>query len=421
MASTAHSRGIWRTTLALIFLLSSALVPTQAQTFKVLHTFEGSDGAFPVGQLVRDAVGNIYGTTGAGGTDERCSCGTVFKMNKNGKLIWLYSFDKKNGWGPSAGVLRDPAGNLFGVTAQGGGTDLCQPYGCGEVFKLSAAKKETVLHRFTSDPDGYSPESLLVEDSAGTLYGTAAFGGAYGPGAVFSVDSKGKETMLYSFTGGADGSEPIPGVIRDASGNLYGVTVIGGAYDAGAVFELDTTGKESVLYSFAGGTDGSGPLSELTADASGNLYGLTTGGGNLGCGAGAGCGVVFELSPNSDGWKETTLYVFCALSNCTDGERPAGGPLVLDRAGNLYGVTSTGGTSQCFGGSGCGVVFELDAGGKETVLHSFTGGTDGGEPLKGLTIDAAGNLYGATELGGDIKCKADQSEEGCGVVFEITP
>jgi uncharacterized repeat protein (TIGR03803 family) len=210
-------------------------------------------------------------------------------------------------------------------------------------------------------------------------------------------------------------------VIRDASGNLYGVTLLGGAYDAGAVFELDTTGKESVLYSFTGGTDGSGPFSELTADASGNLYGLTTGGGNLGCGAGSGCGVVFELSPNSDGWKETTLYVFCSLSNCADGESPTGGPLVLDRAGNLYGVTYYGGTSQCFGGSGCGVVFELDAGGKETVLHSFTGGTDGGEPLKGLTIDAAGNLYGATELGGDIACKADHSEQGCGVVFKIMP
>jgi len=181
------------------------------------------------------------------------------------------------------------------------------------------------------------------------------------------------------------------------------VTDAGGADGQGTVFELDTTGKETVLYSFTGGADGGRPGSVLIADSEGNLYGTTEGGGK---GCGTGCGVVFELSPQGKSWAENVLYTFCSLSNCADGEEPVRGPLVRDAAGNLYGTTYFGGAHHNCNENSCGVVFKLDTAGKETVLHSFTGGADGAEPAAGLIMDNAGNLYGTTELGGDAQCPA---------------
>jgi uncharacterized repeat protein (TIGR03803 family) len=421
MNSLTRSRTT-RTALAfaLVLALAAGLGVAQTQTFKVLHTFHGKDGRTPVGQLIRDANGNIYGSAGGGSGKCKSSigCGVAFKMNKDGKLIWQYNFRRAIGEGPYAGLLRDSAGNLFGITELGGDNSCYPGYGCGTVFKLDrTGKKETVLHKFTNVPDGEFPQSLMVENASGTLYGTTYLGGAYVYGSVFSVDSGGKETVLYSFTGGSDGGIVHSGVIRDASGNLFGVSSGGGAYGNGVVFELDATGQETVLYSFTGGSDGSGPDSELIFDEAGNLYGLTAGGGNLSCQGGNGCGVVFELSPHSGNWTDTTLYTFCSLSNCTDGREPLGGPLVRDHAGNIYGVTEFGGTSQC-NGSGCGVVFKLDQTGKETVLHSFTAGRDGAYPFKGLTIDAAGNLYGTAAIGGDSNCY-NGDNVGCGTLFEI--
>jgi len=411
-----------------IFFLSSVLVParSQAQTFKVLHTFHGPDGAEPLTQLSRDAAGDFYGTTTLGG--EKCPfirgvlyrCGTVFKLDKTGKQVWLHSFNGADGALPSIGVLRDAAGNLYGTTVLGGDTK-CYTYGCGTVFRLDAAGKETLLYEFRNTYDGEEPESLLVEDTAGSLYGTTYEDGmgAFGDGGtVFRVDADGNKTLLYSFcseTNCEDGQFPSPGVIRDASGNIYGVTDAGGADGQGTVFELDTTGKETVLYSFTGGADGGRPGSVLIADSEGNLYGTTEGGGK---GCGTGCGVVFELSPQGKSWTENVLYTFCSLSNCADGEEPDRGPLVRDAAGNLYGTTLFGGTHQNCNGS-CGVVFKLDTAGKETVLHSFTGGADGASPGAGLIMDKAGNLYGTTGIGGDAKCPAGHGH-GCGVVFELT-
>jgi uncharacterized repeat protein (TIGR03803 family) len=415
--------------ILMALLLASAIVPTQAQArkFKVLHTFHGPNGYAPAGVLTRDMAGNLYGTTEGGGTG-KCTtsgCGTAFKLDKNGKQIWLHSFQGSNGLIPNAGLLRDAAGNLFGTTVEGGkSTKVCggiQSGGCGVVFKLDKAGAETVLHKFTGDPDGYGPESLLVQDSAGDLYGTTYLGGKHGYGAVFKVDKSDKETVLYSFVGTPDGSGPYPGVIRDAAGNLYGVTFDGGTgtacdFGCGTVFEVDTTGKETILHNFDGGADGAGPDSVLIADRAGNLYGTTTAGGNAECG-GTGCGTVFELSPQSDGsWKGTVLYAFCSLSGCTDGERPLAGPLVRDPAGNLYGTTYFGGASQNCNGVGCGTIFKLDTGGKETVLHSFTDRIDGGFPVAGLIRDAAGTLYGTASGGGDASCI-----NGCGTVFRIVP
>jgi uncharacterized repeat protein (TIGR03803 family) len=178
------------------------------------------------------------------------------------------------------------------------------------------------------------------------------------------------------------------------------------------VFEFDTAGTETVLHDFAGGSDGAYPSSVLIRDAAGNLYGTTTQGGSAECG-GTGCGTIFEVSPAlGRGWTEKELYVFCSVSNCADGEGPISGPLVRDSAGNLYGTTYFGGTNDA------GIVFKLDGTGKETVLHSFTGGTDGAHPWAGLTMDAVGNLYGTTQAGGDLACYAPV---GCGVVFKLTP
>jgi uncharacterized repeat protein (TIGR03803 family) len=408
--------------------LASIVVPaqTQATKFKVLHMFHGKDGSFPTGTLVRDSAGNIYGATSGGGTGvcDGYGCGTVFKMNNAGKEIWLYSFKGTNEINPAAGVLRDGSGNLYGTTEFGGKiTKTCggvQAGGCGTVFKVDKNGQGAILYKFKGTPDGYFPGALLVKDPAGNLYGTTYLGGAKGIGAVFKLDTKGKETILHSFAGppdgGGDGAFSYDGVIRDGAGNLYGVTFEGGAYGAGVVYKLDSGGKETLLYSFPGGADGANPDSVLLFDSQGNLYGTTENGGNSECG-GTGCGVVFELSPQSDGsWAETALYAFCSLSGCADGEGPIG-PLVRDPSGNLYGETFLGGTYRNCNGDACGVVFKLDTTGKETVLHSFTGGTDGAFPSGGLIIDTSSNLYGVTREGG-ATCFTSYT---CGVVFKITP
>jgi uncharacterized repeat protein (TIGR03803 family) len=414
------SRALQAASCVLVFAMVGSQ-SVQAQTFKVLHTFHGKDGASPVGVLVRDESGNLYGTTGGGGTG-KCSqegCGTAFKLNKYGKQVWLHSFQGVNGHGPYAGLLRDAAGNLFGTTLYGGETNCVPPEGCGTVFKLDETGSEKVLHKFTGVPDGYFPEALLVEDKAGNLYGTTYEGGADSQGTVFKVDPSGRRTILHSFAGppqgGGDGAFSYEGVIRDATGNLYGVTAKGGAYGAGVVYKLDTSRKETLLYSFSGGSDGGDPDSVLLFDSKGNLYGTTANGGT-GCG-GTGCGVVFKVSPQSGGrWSETVLYTFCSLTNCADGESP-GDSLIMDSGRNLYGTTYFGGASHNCNGVGCGTVFKLDATGKETVLHSFTGGTDGAFPFAGLIVDGHGNLYGSTQAGG-ATCYTSYT---CGVVFKITP
>jgi uncharacterized repeat protein (TIGR03803 family) len=209
-------------------------------------------------------------------------------------------------------------------------------------------------------------------------------------------------------------------VILDSSGDVYGVTLIGGSgfgnSGYGVVFKVDPTGNETVLYTFGGGEDGANPESILLFDSQGSLYGTTENGGT-GSG-GTGCGVVFKLSPQSrGGWSESVLYKFCSLSNCADGELPGTGPLLMDGAGNLYGTTFFGGAYRNCDGDGCGVVFKLDKTGMETVLHSFTGGSDGSLPVAGVVMDKHGNLYGTTETGG-AACYVSNT---CGVVFKITP
>ncbi|HEY6293676.1 MAG TPA: choice-of-anchor tandem repeat GloVer-containing protein, partial [Terriglobia bacterium] len=280
---------------------------------------------------------------------------------------------------------------------------------------------EKVLYSFTGGTDGANPYAGLVRDAAGNLYGTTYEGGAHSAGTVFEVSARGRESVLYSFTGGTDGAYPVAGLVRDAAGNLYGTALAGGDLNCsargfsgcGTVFEVSAGGTESVLHSFTGAPDGSGPYAGLVRDAAGNLYGTTYDGGDLNCGAPYGCGTVFEVSA---GGTESVLYSF---TGGTDGASPAAG-LVRDAAGNLYGTTGGGGHLNCsfFGNSGCGTVFEVSAGGTESVRYTFTGADgDGAIPLAGLARDAAGNLYGTTPYGGDLNCN---SPDGCGTVFEVS-
>jgi len=423
------AKAIFAVFVACLLALTLAAQPAQAQAFKVLHTFHGApnNGAAPWGVLVRDRAGDFYGTTTSGGSGRGfCTnyggCGTAFKFNKSGKKIWLHSFTFPKGWSPETGLLRDASGRLYGTTEAGGDTS-CYSAGCGTVFKLDANGKETVLHKFTGNPDGMFPgeEESLVEDASRSLYGTTYLGGQYGFGAIFKIDKAGTEKVLYSFTCYSDGCDP-NGVILDASGNLYGATSQGGSAFGnsgyGVVFELDTGGTFSVLHTFASGSDGANPDS-LIFDSKGNLFGTTANGGSGACG-GTGCGAVFELSPQSGGgWSESVLYAFCSLSGCADGEAPASLPLAIDAAGSLYGTTLYGGAGGGCRPGGCGVVFKLDTTGKEIVLHSFTGASDGAYPITGVILDHAGNLFGTTTSGGDLKCQPKYG--GCGTLFKIAP
>lgn len=443
MTNSLKHRGPIELAIVVVLAISVAR-PAQAQTFEVLHAFHKGEGPlFPSGQLVRDSAGNLYGTTALGGRGN-CGvyygpgCGTVFKLSKSGKLLWFYSFERPTGEQPEAGLVRDVAGNLYGITSDGGKrSKACggrgkYELGCGLVFKLNPlGNTETVRHFFAGGSDGWSPVSLLMQDAAGNLYSTTVWGGGNGCGGIFKIDPNGKETLLYGFKCGTDGGNPYAGVIMDSAGNLYGTTGYGGDTNCGSqegqgcgtVYKLNSSRTENVLYSLTWQSDGAFPSSRVIQDAAGNLYGTTGLGGNLqvyNCDGYEGCGVAYKLSPNSDGtWTQTTLYEFCSLSNCTDGRAPGGG-LVQDAAGNLYGTTSWGGSSPCYENEGCGVVFKLDPEGHETVLHSFTGGADGAYPTAGLVMDDSGNLYGVTDEGGDAKCQVDQ-HQGCGVVFKITP
>ena len=319
----------------------------------------------------------------------------------------LYSFrGGTDGIGPN-GVVLDKAGNLFGSTRAGGETScpLNGSPGCGVVFRVNAAGRETVLYRFSGDdPDEGAPFGSVILDAAGNLYGTTSGLPLFG-GTVFTVEKSGQQTVLHTFNGGADGGNPEAGLIQDAAGNLYGTTVFGGAFGQGVVFKLDTVLIESVLHSFNGAGDGTNPLAPLIRDAAGNLYGTASSGGSFqGPCVGSGCGTVLKLAPNG------TLKVLHTFTGGSDGASPLA--LVRDPAGNLFGTASSGGDPDCTIGGvpGCGVVFKLDAKDKLTVLHTFTGGFDGGSPNTGLAQDAAGNLYGTTALGGT---------SGKGVVFKL--
>jgi uncharacterized repeat protein (TIGR03803 family) len=312
--------------------------------------------------VIQDAKGNLYGTASYGGTDDD---GVVFKVvPKTHTETVLYSFTgSPDGASPDAGLMEDAKGNLYGTTPYGGSSNCY--YGCGVVYEVPKAGGEKVLYNFTGGADGAGPYAGLILDTEGNLYGTTEGGGADGGGAVFELTSKGKEKVLYSFTG-SRGNYPLQGLLAGKGfADLFGSTYGGGAYGNGTVYKLVVkTGKETVLHSFEGnGMDGANPNSGyLVQDTKGNLYGTTGGNGAYGY------GTVFKVNEKTG--TETILYNFIGGS---DGGYPEGS-VVLDKKGNLYGTTVSGGAYDD------GTVFKLTPGGTETVLHSFDG-SDGAYPL----------------------------------------
>ncbi|HEY4903760.1 MAG TPA: choice-of-anchor tandem repeat GloVer-containing protein [Candidatus Sulfotelmatobacter sp.] len=332
-----------------------------AQTETTLYNFQGApDGSVPSARLIRDSSGNLYGTTADGGAVSYGS-GTVFEISATGKLTILYSFAGDfngafDGANPMASLIRDSSGNLYGTTVNGGGSKTFG--GCGTIFKLSPTGKETVLYRFTCGADGAFPLTALLRDSEGNLYGT---------------------TSNY--------------------GNTSCVSKLGGG--CGTLIRLNTSGHLTVLHTFGSGTDGQSPDADLLTDAAGNFYGSTYSGGTYGY------GTVYKLAKNG---TYSVLYSFNFGVN-NDGALPIG-KLVQDSAGSLYGTTLYGGlrqTGSC-GYNGCGSIFKIDPSGKETVLYAFTGEPDGSNPRAGLVADSAGNLYGTTDAGG---------AENQGAVFRV--
>jgi uncharacterized repeat protein (TIGR03803 family) len=425
-----------RTSLG-IFIVTLLVTSTWAATEKTLHNFgmsisiSGRDGNSPVGDLISDAAGDLYGTTNLGGD---YNGGTVFELMPNGSGGWmekkLHDFGSgTDGANPQANLIFDTSGNLYGMTYQGG------DYGGGTVFELmpngSGGWTEKKLHSFGSGTDGYLTASGLVFDAAGNLYGMTLGGGDYSLGTVFELSPDGSggwtERRLYDFgSNGADGADPVAGLIFDTSGNLYGMTEFGGDYGGGTVFQLSPDGSggwaEMKLHDFVtGAEDGYRPAANLIFDTVGNLYGTTQFGG-VGARQMGGDGTVFELTPNGSGWTEKKLHDFGVNVNINlvDGTNPSGS-LIFDAAGNLYGTTEYGGDYQCdIEFQGCGTVFELTPNGTgewtEKKLYEFGDGT-GEKPVAGLIFDAAGDLYGTTEYGGDYQCDGTR----CGTVFEITP
>ncbi len=340
----------------------------------VLYSFMGSpDGMNVYAGVVMDSSGNLYGTTRDGGSN---NLGTVFKVTPTGTETVLYSFaGGSDGSNPYASLVFDSAGNLYGTTYAGGSNNL------GTVFKITPSGAETVLHTFGSGNDGAAPYAGLVMDSSGNLYGTTSVGGSSSHGTVFKITPTGTETVLHSFGVGSDGQDLNGGLLIDSNGNLYGTTTVGGSSSFGTVFKIDSTGVESILYSFSSLPDGQVPTAALVMDSNGNLYGTTSRGGTQNF------GTVFKITPSG---TESVLYSF---QGGTDGSLPQDS-IVIDSSGNLLGTTSDGGSNNQ------GVLFEITPSGTETVLHSFVQGNDGANPQAGLVIGSNGYLYGTTIGGG---------------------
>ncbi len=443
-------RGILRISLQLAAIALSLGLSSQAQTFTVLHTFSGPDGEFPQAGLSIDAAGSLFGTTPFGGlpsSDCPTGCGVIFRLARQGSAWILTPLHKFRG--PSDGSLPiarpvfGPGGRLYGTT-NSGGADFCEGPGCGTLYSIRppatvcvtalCSWTESIVYSFggvesicTGGEDsarghGMSPQrppgtiSLgscpgpgdLTFDRAGNAYGTVAC--CYG--SVYQITPDGTPTALYYFAGGQDGGGPQSGVIFDQAGNLFGTTAGGGQFGGGTVYELSPSGSgwtEKILYSFRGGSDGSGPVGGLIMDAAGNLYGTASFGGDRWG------GTVFELSPSGSDWTFHLIYSLQYTGTFDWTFYGPSGSLAMDASGSLYG------TAVLAGAFDDGSVFKLtpnhDGSWTYTSLHDFTGRSDGGGPYGNVVFDADGNLYGTASnhaFGGE--CQGN-----CGVIWKITP
>ncbi len=399
------TRGLSRATLAVLLLTLVTTGAAHAQSFQLIHTFVGPDGARPAAGLTFDAGGKLYGTVRTGHSGS--NWGGAFQMRAvNSSWIFntLYIFDGQL----SNRVVFGPQGLLYGTSPN---NIAGLPY--GYIYTLRPGVNacttalctwnETTIYGFTGGSDGGTPRyGDLIFDASGNMYGTASIGGdSNGDGVVYEATRSGSnwtQQAIYTFTGAPDGSHPYNGVIFDNGGNLYGTTTGGGSSGNGMVFKLTPSGggwTETILYNFTGGSDGGFPVSGLIFDGQGNLYGATASGGS------GGGGTVFQLSPNGSSWNFNLVYSFSGTAQCGPW-----GSLNFDSNGNLWGTT------LCDGASGDGNVFELTGGtGAYSSIYDFTGGNDGAQPYARPVFDKSGNVYGTASLAG---------QHNAGTVWEIT-
>jgi len=381
---------------------------------------EDLNGGYPQSSVVVDPQGNVYGTADLAGAN---GAGTVYELTPQAgewALTLLFTFDQNSGGNPLTGMLLDPAGNLYGTTSDGGSI------GDGTIFTLTHSPSGWTyqdIHDFVGNPDGVFPSGNMIFGHGNVIYGTTSGGGTgagcqFGCGTVFQLThSQGTwtETVLYSFQGGADGSAPLGPMAIDQAGNLYGVTAVGGTGNCqngcGTVFRLHKTSQgawvKKPMLSLTGKQDGWWPVGGVAFDRAGNLFGVTSLGGDLSCNQPNGCGTVFKIDTSG---KATVLHAF--TRDGKDGMAPQAG-VIAGPGGLIYGTTAEGGTStNCE--FGCGTVFAIDAAGHETILYSFLGqfgGPDGAQPEAPLFWDHAGHLFGTTFEGGT---------RFAGTVFELS-
>jgi len=420
------------TLLSLLFC-SISLVAATTPSVNVLYSFppNGLNGGGPEGNLILDSQGNLYGTTFGGGANK---LGTVFELSPNGSggfnYSVLYSFKgSPDGANPVGNLIFDSAGNLYGVTSSGG-----TPSNFGMVFELSPIGNgqwsEKSIHNFQGANDGIYPQGLAI-DSSGNIYGTTREMDNEPKGDVFELSQNQGVwtfTVLFLFQSPiSQGANPHAGLAIDSLGNLYGTTFYGGSVNAGALFQLQPPSQpggnwtENILSNFGTGSNHwCNPASTPVLDSQGNIYGTLLQGGNLHtCNIGGPppcsnnlCGAVFELSPNgSGGYNRSILHQFNLNLNPEDGSLPQTG-VVLDSLGNLYGTTQLGGLH------GKGTVYRLTQiknGIWDEANYSFCTSTGacptGAEPIGGVVLDPSGNVYLAPFSGGD----------GIGTVLEIIP
>jgi uncharacterized repeat protein (TIGR03803 family) len=406
--------------LAITALLPILAVGAWAQaTERIIYEFPlAKFGVEPEFAPSFDKAGNLYGVTNFGGAYNH---GTAFELTPRGSGVWapsrIYSF--KTAAEQTCCLVVNDDGIAFGITSGGDGIN-----NNGFIFRLAPNPNgrftETVLYNLKADgSDGSNGWGPMTLDAVGNLYGVTLFGGAYGSGTVFELShamSGWNYTVLNNVSNSpnAPGSYPSGGLVL-YKGNLYGTTAYGGVYGDGNIFELAHSASGwtySEIYNFTGASDGYFPSSPLAVDSDGNLYGVADQGGDLSCNGGGGCGTLFKLFPTgSAGWRIKVLHAF---EGGTDGAFPDYSPPLVDRFGNVYGTTTSGGDLSCSDPSGCGTVFEWSPVGRRwTILHRFSGPPeDGNLPLSGLVFDSFGNLYGTTLYGGAY---------AAGTVFEVTP
>ncbi len=409
-----------KTIAATLTVATLACTAAQAAHYEPLHAFchlaNCWDGQKPWAAPVADANGDYYGITTYGGAAS--DAGTVYQMHFDGSR-WVYKrlhafctkTDCPDGSHPRGGLVADTDGNLYGTTSDGGAS------GYGTIYRLapdgSGGWTYKVLHTFCTKagcPDGGRSFAALtyqgqasgaLYDGTAPLYGATTGGGSQSQGVVFSLTPgamKWSIKVLHNFctrASCADGAQIYAPLTIDGSGTIFGVTSLGGSASHGTVFQLAHTGsgwKESVLHSFCAGggfcADGDDPLGALVIDGSGDLVGVTYFGGAHAKGS------LFKLTPNGAHSIFATLYSFCALASCADGQHPQGGA-VLDAQGRLFGTTYDGGSANK------GTVYKLSVNGTLTTLLSFGAGASAGSyPVASLTMGASGTLYGATATGG---------------------